>query len=417
MEQINKRRNFIIDVVYFALLIGLFYLFFKYAFGVCLPFIFAIFIASVLQKPVNFLVGKTKGKGRGIISAVLAVFCFVILGSVFVLLFIKLLSELKSFFGYVMMKLEDTDLLIAQITGWMNTKLVRLPESIRTGASGYVEQLLTELLGSAEETAEVTVEKTGSFNLSMLASPLSAVWGTAKQIPMFAVGVLVAIVSCCFMTSDYGSLKMLVLRLAGEKNSVKIVAAKRILFSTVAKIGKAYLILICITFTEMLIGLGALKLFGLYKGGYLFAICLITALVDILPVLGTGTILVPWGLYSLLTGNIGFGIGILVLYAVITVIRQAVEPKLVADQLGLPAYITIIAMYIGTQLFGFIGLFLMPISIMLLKVLNDEGIINVFKRESVTVEQLNREVEEKLHHAQTQDEEQKSADSKTEDSK
>ena len=147
----------------------------------------------------------------------------------------------------------------------------------------------------------------------------------------------------------------------------------------------------------MLLGLGALKLFGLYKGGYIFAISLITALVDIFPVLGTGTILVPWGIYSLVTGNIGFGIGILVLYAVITVIRQAVEPKLVADQLGLPAYITIVAMYIGTQLFGFIGLFLLPISIMLLKVLNDEGIISIFRRTDVSVEQINAEVEEKFH--------------------
>ena len=404
MEQITKRRNFIIDVVYFAMLIGLFYLFFKYAFGVCLPFIFAIFIAAVLQKPVNFLVGKTKGKFRGAISAVLAVFCFVILGSLVALLLVKLFGELRSFFGYILMKLEDTELFMSQISDWINTKLVKIPESIRISVCDYIEQFLTSLAGSAEETAEVTVERTSSFNLSMLASPLSAVWGTAKQIPMVAVGILVAIVSCCFMTSDYNSLKKLVLRLAGEKNSVKIVAAKRILFSTIAKVGKAYFILICITFTEMIIGLGALKLFGLYKGGYLFALSLVTALVDILPVLGTGTILVPWGIYSLLTGNIGFGIGILVLYAVITVIRQAVEPKLVADQLGLPAYITIIAMYIGTQLFGFIGLFLMPISIMLLKVLNDEGIINIFKRSNVSVEQLNAEVEAKLHQDMASDE-------------
>ena len=401
MEQITKRRNFIINVVYFALLIGLFYLFFKYAFGVCLPFIFAIFIASSLQKPVNYLVTKTKGKFRGFISAVLAVFCFVILGSIVALLLVKLISELGSFFSYIMMKLEDTDLFISQVSDWLNTRLVKLPESLRMSLSGYIEQFLTSLLGSAEQTAEVTVERTRSFDLSILASPLSAVWGTAKQIPLVAVGILVAIVSCCFMTSDYNSLKKLIIRLAGEKNSVKIIAAKRILFSTVAKVGKAYLILICITFTEMIIGLGALKLFGLYKGGYLFAISLITAFVDILPVLGTGTILVPWGVYSLLTGNIGFGIGILILYAVITVIRQALEPKLVANQLGLPAYITIIAMYIGTQLFGVIGLFLMPISIMLLKVLNDEGIINIFRREHVTVEQLNAEVEAKLHHGET----------------
>ncbi len=397
MDSVTKRKNFIIDIVYFALLIGLFYLFFRFAFGTCLPFIFAVFIATILQKPVNFLVGKTKGKCRGLISGLLAVFCFVVLGSLAVLLLVKLISELKSFFDFILLKLENTELFIAQISDWINTKLVRLPESLRSGMSDYIENFLNSLLGSAEQTAEVTVEKTRSFDLSILASPLSAVWGTAKQIPMVAVGILVAIVSCCFLTADYTSFKELIIRLAGEKNSVKIVAAKRILFSTITKVGKAYLILICITFTEMLLGLGALKLFGLYKGGYVFAICLITAIVDIFPVLGTGTILIPWGLYSLLTGSYGLGIGLIVIYVVITVIRQAVEPKLVADQLGLPPYITIIAMYIGTQLFGFIGLFLLPISIMLLKVLNDEGIINIFSRSKVSVAQIDEEVRQKLN--------------------
>ena len=61
------------------------------------------------------------------------------------------------------------------------------------------------------------------------------------------------------------------------------------------------------------------------------------------------------------------------------VIRQVIEPKLVASQFGMPPFMTIMAMYIGTQLFGFIGLFLLPLTMMLIKVLNDEGIIHVFK--------------------------------------
>jgi predicted PurR-regulated permease PerM len=160
---------------------------------------------------------------------------------------------------------------------------------------------------------------------------------------------------------------------------------------------KAYTVLIMITFSEMLVGLSLLKLFGLYKGGYIFAIALITAVVDIFPVLGTGTILIPWGIWSLVTGNIGFGIGVIVLYIIITVIRQAIEPKIVADQLGLPPFVTIMAMYVGTQIFGFICLFLMPISVMIRKALSDEGSISIFKKTDVSVAQLNAEVEEELH--------------------
>ncbi len=407
MNRIEKRKEFIIDVVYIALLVGLFYLFFRYAFGVCFPFIIAIFIAVLLQKPVNAIMKKTKGKGRGIVSALLAVFCFVIVGSVAVALLLKLFNEFKGFISYLLMRMENADLFISQVQGWINTKLTVIPENIRTGLSEYVSETLGNLLGTAEQSAELTVQTKQSIDWSWLASPIGAVWGTAKQIPMVAVGILVAIVSCCFMTADYATVKKLVVRIAGEKNSVKLIAAKRILFSTLGKLAKAYLLLILITFTEMMLGLGLLKITGLYDGGYIFIISLITAIVDILPVLGTGTILIPWGIWSLLTGKIGFGIGIIVLYVIITVIRQTIEPKLVASQLGLPAFVTIIAMYLGTQLFGFIGLFLLPVSIMLIKVLNDEGIINLFNREKVSVEEIEEEVKEKFSHEKEKEAEEK----------
>ena len=407
MNRIEKRKEFIIDVVYIALLVGLFYLFFRYAFGVCFPFIIAIFIAVLLQKPVNAIMKKTKGKGRGIVSALLAVFCFVIVGSVAVALLLKLFNEFKGFISYLLMRMENADLFISQVQGWINTKLTVIPENIRTGLSEYVSETLGNFLGTAEQSAELTVQTKQSIDWSWLASPIGAVWGTAKQIPMVAVGILVAIVSCCFMTADYATVKKLVVRIAGEKNSVKLIAAKRILFSTLGKLAKAYLLLILITFTEMMLGLGLLKITGLYDGGYIFIISLITAIVDILPVLGTGTILIPWGIWSLLTGKIGFGIGIIVLYVIITVIRQTIEPKLVASQLGLPAFVTIIAMYLGTQLFGFIGLFLLPVSIMLIKVLNDEGIINLFNREKVSVEKIEEEVKEKFSYEKEKEAEEK----------
>ena len=394
MNVTEKRRSFLINVMYFAVLIGLFFLFFKYAFGICLPLLTALFVAAVLQKPVDYLTKKAKG-GRGIFSALLVIFCFVVLGSIFAVALMKLFSEMKSFFGYLMLKLENTALFIEQVCTWIETKLTILPDSLRTSLSAYAQDILTNIFGSGIPTPDApsaAVEKTGSFDFSWLASPIGAVWGTAKQIPVVAVGIVVAIVSGCFMTADYASLKNLILKLAGEKNAARIVRTKNILFSTLGKMGRAYCIIILVTFFEMVIGLSFLKLIGVYTGGYIFAISLITAIVDVLPVLGTGTILVPWSVWSLLTGDIGFGIGILVVYAIITVIRQIIEPKLVASQLGLPAYVTITAMYIGTRLFGFIGLFLLPISIMVLKVLNDDGIIHIFRKKPVTVEEVKAEV-------------------------
>lgn len=376
MQMIEKRRAFIINTVYITILVGLFYLAIKYALGVVWPFVTAFFLAMLLQKPVNFLVSKTPLR-RGLSSVIMVLFLLVIIGSILGLLISRIVIELRSFFSFILMKLEDAPSFVQQVTDWLKDALSFLPASIGDSVTESVNDFLMQLLGLEEEVTAGLPQATqdSGFDFSMLSSPLGAVWGTAKQIPMVAVGILVCIVSCCFMTSDYHNIRDMILQQMRPEKRKNVVRIKKIIFSALGKMGKAYSIIIGVTFLEMSIGLSILRFTGIYTGNYIFAIALITAIVDILPILGTGTILIPWAVWSLCTGNIGLGIGLLVIYAIISIIRQILEPKLVASQLGLPPFLTIMAMYIGTQLFGFIGLFLLPITIMLLKVLYDEGIL------------------------------------------
>ena len=184
------------------------------------------------------------------------------------------------------------------------------------------------------------------------------------------------------MTADFDSLRKFVLGFFKPETQNKIVRAKRLLFPSLGKMVKAYAIIITITFCELSLGLSILKLLNIYDGGYIFVISALTAVIDIVPVLGTGTVLIPWALYNLISGNYSLAIGLLVIYACITVIRQVIEPKLVATQLGLPAFLTIVSMFIGSQIFGVIGIFILPITIVMLKLLNDEGIISItYKQE------------------------------------
>lgn len=377
-SSLEKRKKFIIDTVYIALIVGLFFLFLKYAFGLFIPFVIAFFLAMLLQRPVNFIVRKTRLK-KGITSAFLVLFVVLVIGSILVLLLARIFIELRGFFSFLIMKLEDTTLLVAQVREWLVNNLDFLPQTMSDSVTTTAISFLEKLLGMRADTGAAGTAAQSGFDLSVLSSPLGAIWGTAKQIPMIAVAVLVSIVCCCFMTADYNNMRAMILAQAGDKAS-SIIRTKQIIFSTLGKMGKAYGIIISITFVEMMIGLTILKAFGIYTGGYVFAIALLTAIVDVLPVLGTGTVLIPWALWSLFTGNYGLGIGLLVIYGVITVIRQIIEPKLVAAQLGMPAFVTLMAMYIGTQLFGFLGLFLLPITLVILKVLNDEEIIHILKK-------------------------------------
>lgn len=389
MDKIEKRRSFIINTVFVVIIVGLFYLAIKYALGIVWPFVVAFFLAMLLQRPVHFLSTKTPLK-RGISSVIMVLFVLVIVGSIVGLIIGRIVIELKGFFDYLLIKMEDAPAFVDQIQAWLSDTFSFLPKSLHESIMTATENFLNRLMGiEAKASADAIQAENSGIDFSLLSSPLGAVWGTAKQIPMIAVGVLVCVVSCCFMTTDYRTLRDMILSQLSQKRQSAVIRTKQVTFSTLGKMGKAYSIILFVTFMEMLLGLSFLKLIHVYDSGYIFAIAFITAVVDIIPVLGTGTILIPWALWSLFTGDVGLGIGLLVVYAIISVIRQVIEPKLVASQLGLPPFVTIMAMYIGSQLFGFIGLFLLPITIMLLKVLNDEGVIHIFKKKAPVVEEVN----------------------------
>lgn len=383
MTGIEKKRSFIINTIYAAILIALFYLFFKYALGTVFPIICAAVVAMILQKPVDFISRTTHIK-RGFVSAVTVLLSFFFLVAILGLILVWIGSEFKGFFQYFMVQLEDIPALIEKVRGYLANILTFLPEKAENAVMSFINEKISTLLNSNSDTPITSPD----FDFSILSTPLLSIWNTAKQIPTTIVSIVVAIVACCFMTADFDSLRKFVLGFFKPETQNKIVRAKRLLFPSLGKMVKAYAIIITITFCELSLGLSLLKLLNIYEGGYIFVISALTAVIDIVPVLGTGTVLIPWALYNFISGKYSLAIGLLVIYGCITVIRQVIEPKLVATQLGLPAFLTIVSMFIGSQIFGVIGIFILPITIVMLKLLNDEGII------SITYKQAERSDEE-----------------------
>ena len=373
MTGIEKKKNFIINTIYTVILLALFYLFFKYALGTVFPILCAIVIAMFLQKPVNFICKKTPLK-KGIVSAFSVLFAFALVIGILALLIVWIGSEFKGFFSYIMIQFEDIPSLVEKIEGYISNIVAFLPEKIEVTVTSFIHEKLQALVN----TPDTPRDDLPSFDFSLLSTPLLGIWNTAKRIPTTLVSIVVAVVTCCFMTADFNSVKNLFLGFFRPETRSKIIRAKRLLFPSLAKMVKAYSIIITVTFTELSVGLFILQLLGIYENGYIFVIAALTAIIDIVPVLGTGTVLIPWALYNLITGNYSLAIGLLIIYACITVIRQVIEPKLVAAQLGIPAFLTIVSMFIGSQIFGVIGIFILPITIVMLKLLNDEGIIHIF---------------------------------------
>ncbi|PFK35723.1 sporulation integral membrane protein YtvI [Bacillus cereus] len=127
---------------------------------------------------------------------------------------------------------------------------------------------------------------------------------------------------------------------------------------------KAQLTLVSMTTIIVLIGLLILRV------PYAITIAIITGIVDLLPYLGTGAVFVPWVIYVFFTGDTAFAIGLLILYIVVIVQRQIMEPKVLSSNIGLDPLPTLIALFVGFKLYGFLGLIIGPVTLVLLNTLH-----------------------------------------------
>ncbi len=389
----------IINIIYIGIILGLIYLGLKYAFWLLSPFIVALFIAAILQRPVNFLSRRTPLK-KGLLSVIFVLLITAVLATLLVLTGARIASEVRSLATWFGSLMGELPALLETIREKLLHLVKSLPGGLSATATESINQLFRSAAGSATEVAEDAQQNVSAlgglfskFDFSMLSKPLGGVLNTAKQIPSILVGVLISIIASCFMTTGYDEIVRFIKRQTPQRGRVLLSAAKEIFFSSIIKMIKSYAIIICITFAEMFIGLSVFKLIGIYTSGYIASVAIIVALIDIFPVLGTGTILIPWAIISFITGQIGMGIGLVILYAVITVIRQIIEPKLVAANLGLPPVVTIMCMYIGLQLFSVLGVFIMPLLVTVVKLMNDRGIIHVWTTEQQERERLAAEAE------------------------
>lgn len=386
MTDVERKRKTIINLVYYAMIGAIFVLFIKYAMGICFPLVFAFLIAAVLQRPKNFLKKHTflKDGFASVVSVFLLIFVLVFLVA---LIGVRAFEEIKSFVEYIALQLQNYESLILTIENTTMNLISKLPnflsETLTESAQTLFVQIREALAGqSTELTDTIGGSLSSGFSISWITTPLSGVISTAKLIPSFLIAIVITVVASCFMTADYDSIVNFIKIQFPEHKRNDLSRAKQILKSSLGKMGKAYLLIMLVTFIEMTLGLTVLRLLGIFQSNYIVVISIITAIVDIVPVLGTGTVLVPWAVYSLIVGDFAMAIGLAVIYGVITVIRQIVEPKLVAGQLGLSPVITIGAMYLGLKIFGVLGIIIAPLSIIMLKLLNDEGIIHLWKSPS-----------------------------------
>jgi len=374
--KVEKKREFLINLAFIAAVLGLLYVFFKYLFWPAAPFLLSFFFAVLIQKPIRWLDKQSKNKCHTLWVLLIVFLSIAVILVPFIVLISKFISQIANFVDYLGTELMD----FPQFMQNLQTKLLELISFLPDGIYDNIAQSITKAIAAIVEDFDFSALGINSGTIkSTISTGVTGIYSVVKNVPSAVIGIVIGIVAWILFAKDYNSIvKFIQLQLPESKKNL-LVEIKQVFSHTILKMIRAYGIIMFITFCELFLGMTVLSLIGVMNNSYIFIIAIAIAIFDILPVAGSGGILIPWALISLISGNIGQTIGLIVIYVIITIIRQYIEPKIVGDSLGVNPIITLAGLYFGLKLFGFLGMFIVPICVMTLKAFNDTGRIKIWK--------------------------------------
>ena len=354
----KQKRLFLINFCYYGVLLALAVVAVKFLWEYLAPFVIAFIVAYFLKPVVNKVNVYTKI--RRSVSAILCVRAFYLV-TVAALTFagIQLVLLVRNAF-FVLPDYYTVEIapVIADIVQNVQRILVRIDPGVKLAVEEYATGFLENLAGTIS-------------SISM--SALTWVSSLVTNIPGLFIKTLFTIIASFFISVDYYNITYFIAKQLNTRQVGILYEAEIYAKSTVVKYLRSYSLILFITFLEISLGL---KILGI---SHPFLIGGLIAVFDILPAVGTGGIIIPWGIIGLIMGNIPLGLGMLALYLIITVVRNTIEPKIVGESVGLHPVATLMGMVRGSKLRGVVGLFGVPIFMVVLKQLNDSGKIKLYK--------------------------------------
>lgn len=214
--------------------------------------------------------------------------------------------------------------------------------------------------------AESSINDTIKIMTDIIKQGLNNILSSMKYLPTMLIYIGITILATYFVCAD----KLYILDQMEyhlpQKWAKKVGIHAKQIISSLGGYLKAQVILILIAFIIVLVGLYLFKVFG-WNVEYPLMAALGISFIDALPILGSGTVMLPWAVISATNGDLKLAIGLIVLYITIIVIRQLLEPKIVSNHIGIHPIFTLIAMYTGFKIIGIVGMFIGPIMLIIIK--------------------------------------------------
>ncbi|MBE6038534.1 MAG: sporulation integral membrane protein YtvI [Anaerofustis stercorihominis] len=372
-DQTEKRRRFIINFVYFAIISAIVVFIARYALGVLLPFAIALVVSSVIRPVIKAMKRKWNMKNNA--AAIIAVLVFYsIIVCVLLLILISIGSAVMD--------------LVSALPELYNTVI----EPALTKAVNALSEFFNKFgfLGASfdEDAIFDFVASLGTTISTFSMSLISVAGSTAASLPSLLLNTVISVIATAFLSVDWDNIKNFIYYQFSEQTQLMFDNIGQHLKKVLKQYIVAYATIMFITFAEIFLGLLLLRV------NNAMLIAALIAIADIMPVVGSGIILLPWAVISILASDIGRGIGLFILWAVVSVIRNIIEPKIIGDNVGLHPLVALTAMISGTYIFGPIGLLGFPVALALIQSLNDAGVIHLYKSPPKTAPTVIKDNEE-----------------------
>lgn len=333
----QAKKEFIINVIFIFLWTVILIIAGKILLRYLFPFLLAFVVATLVQKPAK-AISEILHIKKGICAALISAILYVAVALLMIFGIFKIFSLTRR----ALTSVSDISDVTIHVFDRIKNIIGEISSHVSYDFENTVNKMLTYVVDNVFEQISVFLS--------------AAAASIVKTAPAFLFSGVVALAATCYIAKDFEGLVKFSRGIIGDKNVKILNKITKILKSSVLKMLGGYLILVAITFFELAIGLLILRI----KNWLIFA--LIIAFIDVLPIFGVGIVLIPWGITSIILGNGFQGIGFLVLYLIITLIRNFAEPKIVGNKTGINPLFILFAMFFGMKLFGFWGLLILPVT-------------------------------------------------------
>lgn len=318
----------------------------RYGVRVLLPFLFA-WVLSLLIAPLAEGLSSTTRMPKKLASVLLLLLALALLVGVIVFSLNRLFREIEGLFQFWVSDPERLGQIIQQTVDYFSEIGNKIPFlSALDGVEG-LETIVGDVGTLVSDFVKDAVTRVTSKIPTLVGR---AIAGTPEAL----LFLLVFLISSFYFCVDGERIAGGIHRLLPKAIANRTAGLQRRLSALLYRYLRVYFLLFLLTFTELLLGL------TLLGRRYAFLLALLVSALDILPVLGVGSVLLPWAGVLFLVRDFRGAIGLLILWGVITIVRQIVEPRLIGESFGLHPLVALVSLYAGLKLFGFVGILVGP---------------------------------------------------------